>query len=629
MGNVFTYVISPSYGMDGPIESNNDQGLKFQIKGAQHQNRITSLSSLEQKIKRIEKKQRGPSLQAITDSPEVWFQIGKLYEDGQGISKDFNEAMKCYLKAAEQNYIRAQVTLAEFYLKGVGVKQDYKKAMEWYHKAQTHSIFRNYLLNGAYYYNDEEVTCNTAWVWDNPGCFFDDIHDLVSSSNKKYSELIEWYRAAEEKNDSSAQFKIGRLYYYGFYTYYIIDYGSYYTSNYGYDLFCKVIKDSQEALKWYLKAAEQNHAEAQFHVGILYATGRGTKRDPEMAERWFNKAVTQDIKYAKKIGDLYFEGCPEVEKNYPEAVKWHLRAAEQTECKKDNDSNWMGLYRSAQEPGLPDTQLKLGKVYEIGEEVTRNPMEATHWFTKAINQDIKYAVKIGNLYYYGLDKITKDYTKAREWYQKAADQNNPEAQWRIGVMYECGQGIEQNYAKALEWYLKAAKQNHAEAQDSIGVFYREGKGVEQDLKKSEEWVLKAVRQKRKDTKEFYQKAANNNNAAAQWYMGELYEYGQNVEQSYAEAMKWYLKAAEHNREAQYKLGFRYHLWLEDYTKAMEWYLKAAEHNHSEAQNSIGLLYEWGQGVTLNLEEAKRWYRLAADNGSEGGKVNLKRLSQDE
>jgi TPR repeat protein len=33
--------------------------------------------------------------------------------------------------------------------------------------------------------------------------------------------------------------------------------------------------DCEEAVSWYRKAAEQGYAEAQFNLGIMYATGEG------------------------------------------------------------------------------------------------------------------------------------------------------------------------------------------------------------------------------------------------------------------------------------------------------------------------------------------------------------------
>ncbi|MFN7140304.1 MAG: tetratricopeptide repeat protein [Limisphaerales bacterium] len=49
----------------------------------------------------------------------------------------------------------------------------------------------------------------------------------------------------------------------------------------------------QLAAEWYLKAAEQNHAQAQLNLGIMHAQGQGIPRDISKAVAWFRKAADQ------------------------------------------------------------------------------------------------------------------------------------------------------------------------------------------------------------------------------------------------------------------------------------------------------------------------------------------------
>ena len=58
-----------------------------------------------------------------------------LYYNGYGVAKDYEEAMKWYLKAAEQGYANAENIIGELYYYGEGVAQDYEEAMKWYLKA--------------------------------------------------------------------------------------------------------------------------------------------------------------------------------------------------------------------------------------------------------------------------------------------------------------------------------------------------------------------------------------------------------------------------------------------------------------------------------------------------------------
>ena len=51
-----------------------------------------------------------------------------------------------------------------------------------------------------------------------------------------------------------------------------------------------------------------------------------------------------------------------------------------------------------------------------------------------------------------------------------------------------------NYKKAIEWYEKAAEQGDAEAQYNLGVMYENGQGVDVNYKKAIEWYEKAAEQ---------------------------------------------------------------------------------------------------------------------------------------
>ena len=46
-------------------------------------------------------------------------------------------------------------------------------------------------------------------------------------------------------------------------------------------------------------------------------------------------------------------------------------------------------------------------------------------------------------------------------------------------------------------------------------------------------------------------------------------------------------------------------------KALYWTQRAAEHGDRDGQYNLATLYETGEGVEKNMDEAKRWYLLAA------------------
>jgi TPR repeat protein len=54
-----------------------------------------------------------------------------------------------------------------------------------------------------------------------------------------------------------------------------------------------VILSDSEAVKWFLKAAEQGNAGAQFVLGVNYENGYGVTRSNSEAVKWYQKAAKQ------------------------------------------------------------------------------------------------------------------------------------------------------------------------------------------------------------------------------------------------------------------------------------------------------------------------------------------------
>ena len=62
-------------------------------------------------------------------------EVGSAYADGRGVTKDYEEAVFWYRRAAEQGNALAQANLGVMYRDGMGVTQDDEEAVEWWKKA--------------------------------------------------------------------------------------------------------------------------------------------------------------------------------------------------------------------------------------------------------------------------------------------------------------------------------------------------------------------------------------------------------------------------------------------------------------------------------------------------------------
>jgi hypothetical protein len=64
---------------------------------------------------------------------------------------------------------------------------------------------------------------------------------------------------------------------------------------------------------------------------------------------------------------------------------------------------------------------------------------------------------------------------------------------------------------------------------------------------------------------------------------------------------------------------------QDYAEAIKWYSKAAAQNDVVAAASLGDLYAEGKGVKQDYAEAARWYRRSAERGQADAQYRLSAL----
>ena len=66
---------------------------------------------------------------------DAQFNLGYMYNTGEGVAQDYTEALAWYRRAAEQRHARAQSSLGSMYYKGEGVPQDHILAYMWFNLA--------------------------------------------------------------------------------------------------------------------------------------------------------------------------------------------------------------------------------------------------------------------------------------------------------------------------------------------------------------------------------------------------------------------------------------------------------------------------------------------------------------
>jgi TPR repeat protein len=256
--------------------------------------------------------------------------LGNMYYYGDGVDKDYVEAVKWYRKSAEQGDAHGQGGLADMYYHGYGVDKDYVEAIKWYRKSAEQGDAMSQFDLGIMYENGYGV-------------------------DKDYVEAVKWYRKSAEQGNAGAQINLGFMY----------------SKGYGVD------EDYVEAVKWYRKSAEQGNANAQNNLGFMYENGYGVVRDYYEAVKWYRKSAEQgDADAQNGLGGMYYNG-EGVVRDYYEAVKWYRKSAEQGDAKAQHNlgmmyENGYGVvrdyyeavkwYRKSAEQGNAGAQIKLKRL---------------------------------------------------------------------------------------------------------------------------------------------------------------------------------------------------------------------------------------------------------------------------
>ncbi|KAJ3235332.1 hypothetical protein HDU81_000608 [Chytriomyces hyalinus] len=296
----------------------------------------------------------------------------------------------------------------------------------------------------------------------------------------------------------------------------------------------------------------------------------------------------------------------------------------------------------------------------------------------------EYLAHVGHLagmYSYGYSIMHSqgtddDRTEGFAWVEESASLGFSRAQRQLAAYLSKGIGCERNGVEALRWAQAAIDQGFVDAHSTIETIHMDGDGVPVDQAKGIEHYflgmnagsVECIRQVgtgvEKDINkavELYEKAVSLGSGLAYYYLGEVYEAGDDgvpkdpskaamyfkqgdeladgscaamlglaflyedvigVEQSYELSLHYYLEAAKFEDSwALHALGRNYAHGTgveQDYTKAFEFFERAARQNLPAAIIYLGYLLGKGQGCAKDLVRAAQFHQQAAALGDGAG-----------
>lgn len=260
---------------------------------------------------------------------------------------------------------------------------------------------------------------------------------------------------------------------------------------------------------------------------------------------------------------------------------------------------------------LSDIYMRTGEMYSDGRTVERDCGEALSWFRKAAERGSAAAEnRIGLMHYYGTC-AERDWGEALRRFWSAAAKGFPAAESNLGDMYFFGRGVGQDCAEARKWFGKAAAQGYQPAADSLEAMGLAGECADEESGSRERGEENSAAGKNPaggrpsrivfdaggggeqtpdGEYERLSHAADLGDAAAQLYLGSLCERGSRWCGSLQRALGLYRRAAaQNNAQAEYRIGEMYLTGRgvrQDYEEALSWYRKAAWHGSAPAERRI-------------------------------------------
>lgn len=548
----------------------------------------------------------------------------------------YESAIAPLLLAAQMGESEAATHLGDLYFYGHGVDTDYEQSYYWFAKAaQSNNAYAQYSIAFMYI----------------KGQFVE----------KDDTQVIKWMKLAAENGYTEAQKNMGEYYYYG---------------SFG----CR--RDMKEAIKWYEMGAKSNEPTCVFTLGLIYEEGDGVQKNILKAADWYQKGAQAGIpsclyNLGKLIINKEISGEEEkgfnliqqaAESGYSFAQNYMGRVYRFGWYVNANPVRATNWFTKAAEQNMPDAMCNLGDMYSYEDGLTIDYEKAFYWYEKAAETKHSRALtELGDMYYAGKG-VRQDYQKAMEYYQKACDEGYPYAFYSLGFMYWKGQGTLPDKEKAQEYLSQAAAMGNESAFQLLNRMDHESE-EEKDIDPFARQAYLEAQQALadKETEKYINllsQSANLGYVQALNDLGDLYFNGELAPKHMGKAYEYFLKASQNGSGyGSYSCGFilmkgssdiprdiekglsmfrlavdqnykaatrdlaRYYYSLEteeDNRKALDYYLQYIEYNPKDTDTllHIGLIYESGLGVPLNIDLARRYYERAAEQDETGMAYNF-------
>ena len=147
---------------------------------------------------------------------------------------------------------------------------------------------------------------------------------------------------------------------------------------------------------------------------------------------------------------------------------------------------------AAANAGLPDAQMRLGRMYLSGEGVAKDEAAGFAWFARAAETGSAEAHNMLGRCYEGGWGVAQSHVRAARHYAIAAEAGDAWAQYNLGHLTLDGLGVARDFARAFQLYSAASAQNHVRAMNLVARCHEQGWGVARDPILARAWYRKSA-----------------------------------------------------------------------------------------------------------------------------------------
>jgi TPR repeat protein len=316
------------------------------------------------------------------------FQLGLMYQNGWGVVQDEAQCRWWFDAAAQLGHAQAQLAVAKL----LEAELNFQRALVLYEEVAGRG-------------DPEACAALGQFYWLGLGCPKDDFLGLT------------WTLKAAEMGQSQALMSLGQW----------------------------SALESQRIIHACLnRAAYAGSPEAQCAMGLIYSEGKDVPKEMMQARDWFIDAAEQgDAKAQWNLALMLISGT--------EGVKKDLKRA-------------FVLCQEAALQGFVPAQASLGILYAK----MKKPDKAAEWWRLAAEQgDPEAQFNLALAFSKGLG-VVQDATLAVDWLARAAEQGVASAQSKLGLLYATGESVTLDPIEAHKWFVIASQNGDKAAKANVG-----------------------------------------------------------------------------------------------------------------------------------------------------------------